>query len=328
MTKALLVGDVHLSDKAPINRQATYKDDILDKLRFCVTLANELNVPIVQAGDMFHLKRPDRNSHRLVQETHEVLKETKNGVWIVPGNHDMSHDRLDSLDSQPLGALSRMSGMRFLLGYDSDLPNICGIPYLTEFDSSEPSPDEFVPTWGLAIQEFWEQYGTEPDGSCYNDLTVTHAPLFPPGKAPDVYNSIDPQEWRDFFSHDGPINTYYGHIHDLHGTYTVDEHQFCNQGALSRGSLHESSVNRIPAVTLWDGVGFDRIEVPHKSADEVFLFEQAAKVAENKISVVEFTKAVGTANLTYVTTDDILHYVKAAGTRKEVVSLIETILEG
>jgi DNA repair exonuclease SbcCD nuclease subunit len=46
---------------------------------------------------VFHIKTPTRNSHALVQRTGEVLTSAGLPVLIVPGNHDLSNDRLDSL---------------------------------------------------------------------------------------------------------------------------------------------------------------------------------------------------------------------------------------
>lgn len=45
---------------------------------------------------------------------------------------------------------------------------------------------------------------------------------------------------------------YYGHIHENHGAYRSAGMWFCNQGAISRGSLHESTLKRAPGVTLYD----------------------------------------------------------------------------
>lgn len=315
MTAALIVGDIHLSDRPPTSRTVTYKEDIFDKLRFCVAEANERNVPLVQAGDMFHIKAPSKNSHRLVQEVHEIISQVYNGVWIVPGNHDLSHDRLDSLDSQPLGALCRMENVNLLIGETLDLPGIAGVPYITQFDGG---------SWQHAMKDYWEDFNINAEEPT---LLVTHAPLFPPGEAPGVYASIEPDDWADYWI--GIVATYYGHIHDNHGTYMSPNGlmEFCNQGALSRGSLHESTVNRKPAVTYWNGTDFNRIEVPHKAPEEVFLFEQAAVKAANRASAQDFAQALGQTKLSTLTLESVYAKLRTSVSNPEVLKVIETILE-
>lgn len=275
----LLVGDVHLTDptRKPTGRTSLYTEEILAKLQFCVDTANKLSVPLVQAGDMFHLKTPSRTSHSLVSSVHDILEQTNNGVWIVPGNHDMQGDRLDSLDRQPLGVLARMSNVRLLLGEDPDLPDVAGIPYLPTFDQGNL---------------YWpEDLRYNPFDIDTPSLIVTHAPFFPPGQEPEVYNHMSLDLWADI--HLGIPGTYYGHIHECHGTFTDKNGymQFCNQGSLSRGSLHASSINHQPAITLWKDNEFTRIEVPHKPAEEVFLFEEAKLKKALQASSKEFVES-------------------------------------
>ncbi len=314
MTDALIIGDVHLSDKPPTSRTDTYTDDILDKLRFCVDYANEHSLPIVQAGDMFHLKPQSKNSHGLVQRTHEVLKETNNGVWIVPGNHDLAHDRLESLDGQPLGALCRMRNINLLIGETDDLPQIAGVPYLSQFDGG---------AWDYALDNF-NNFDIEAESPT---LLVTHAPIFPPGQEPGVYASISAEDWAEYWI--GIQATYYGHIHDYHGVFTDPGKlmEFCNQGALSRGSLHESSVNRKPAVTHWDGITFHRVEVPHKASEEVFRFAEAITKKENQASAADFAASLGQVSLQDLTLEAVLDRLRSEVTDREVLSKIESLLE-
>lgn len=306
---ALIVGDVHLADKAPSSRTPDYTNQILGKISFAAEEAKRRNCPLVFAGDVFHIKAASKNSHRLVQAMHSALQGVR--TFIVPGNHDLEGDRLDSLDKQPLGALARMDAVSLLMGKDAELPGIVGIPYLTQFDGGD---------WQAALEE-WNYGIDEPE------LIVTHAPLFPPGQAPGVYASIDPNEWAEFFI--GIPATYYGHIHDYHGVYTDTNGymQFCNQGALSRGSLHESSVSRVPGITFWDGANFERVEVPHLPAAEVFLFDQAQVKAEQRQSAKAFAEALGATILTALTLEEVLATIKESDIDAAVMRQIEECLE-
>lgn len=315
MTSALIVGDVHLTDDArrPRARIEGYTEHILDKLKFCVEKANELDVPLIQAGDVFHLKPSAKNSHALIQRTHDILKKTNRDVWIVPGNHDMQNDRLDSLAKQPLGSLSKMDGMHLLVGHREELPGIAGIPYLTEFDGGN---------WQPKLDEWIDKCISLPP-----DLVVTHAPLFPPGEEPGVYFNIPAAAWAERMNIAQIKATYYGHIHECHGTFTVEGHQFCNQGALSRGSLHEKTLTRKPSCTLWSGGDFTRIEVPHLPSEEVFLLAEAEQAASNKASALEFAEALGSTQLTSLTFENISAILREQVKDKAVLTAIENILE-
>lgn len=309
MSDAIICGDIHLTDEArrPTSRKEGYTQQILGKIQFASGQALIAGVPLVLAGDVFHLKASTKNSHWLVQAMHEALQGVQ--TFIVPGNHDMAYDRLDSLDKQPLGALCRMDNVGLLLGSNPDLPDIVGVPYLTEFDGGN---------WKDACDDW--AYQIE-----YAELLVTHAPLFPPGQAPAVYASINPKLWAQYWT--GISNCYYGHIHDYHGVYQVEDMTFCNQGALSRGSLHESSINRRPAITGWfDGV-FSRIEVPHKSAEDVFLLEKITQKAETALNAKDFAEALGSTKLDVLTLEEIRATLKDSVKDPNVFAAIEEILE-
>ena len=87
--KFLVIGDVHLADRGPRSRTLNYRSLIEDKLRFCIDLANDEKVDaVLQLGDFFHIKTPNRNSHAMVQEAAKILARASCPVIINPGNHD------------------------------------------------------------------------------------------------------------------------------------------------------------------------------------------------------------------------------------------------
>lgn len=239
MTNLLLVGDIHIADNPPSMRTDTYMEDILAKLSFATQKAAESDCDaIVLAGDVFHIKTPTRNSHRLVQRTGEVLTSAGIPVLIVPGNHDLSNDRLDSLGRQPLGTLTKMEGIELLIGPHPTLP-IFGLPYLHDWVGE-------LPKWMERYRMWCKEKNSEDFG--FRPLMVTHAPIFPPGEDPP-YEYIGGDDWARMMEN-GAV--YSGHIHDPHGAYKVGGVWFCNMGAISRGSLHEKTLKRVPRVSIWD----------------------------------------------------------------------------
>jgi DNA repair exonuclease SbcCD nuclease subunit len=319
MTKLLLIPDVHLSDKPPSIRTDAYVDEILEKLRYAMELAAVRGCEaVVQAGDLFHIKTPNRNSHRLVQAVHEVLTSIDLPVYVVPGNHDLSNDRIESLPSQPLGSLARMSGIELLQGPHPTLP-LYGLPY---------QPDWRNLPQILAEYKEWADERHLKDFS-WIPLLVTHAPIFPPGEDPP-YDYIAAEDWAELMM---VGDCYYGHIHDPHGVYRTKAPgvTMCNNGALSRGSLHEKTLKRQPAVTIWDsevvGERFTREEVPHKPAEEVFRLDIKEATDQRSNRVQEFLSEVGQVTLTNLTVEEVVAHAETAQLDALVLHELRSVIE-
>lgn len=324
--KFLLVGDVHLADRPPSIRTETYTDDIMAKLQYAVNLAKEQGcLAIVLAGDVFHIKTPTRNSHALVIRTGEVLKEADIPVLIVPGNHDLSNDRLDSLRKQPLGVLTRMEGIDLLLGPHPDFP-LFGLPYLANWQDD-------LPKWMSKYRE-WTSAAKASDFD-FMPLMVTHAPIFPAGETPP-YDFIAADDWAGLMENG---DFYWGHIHDPNGAFRAHP-EFpvwgCNQGAISRGSLHEKTLKREPAVTIWDnespptpeGNRFTRFPLPYRPADAVFRLKEKEDVDERNTRVEEFLENVGRTSLDGLSLEEVHAQARERGLNARTLSLIEELLEG
>lgn len=313
-----IIGDVHLADNPPSLRRETYMEEILAKLEFVVDYAIKANVvAIVQAGDLLHVKAPSRTSHALVQKTIDVLSSAvKLGieVLIVPGNHDMQHDRIESLAKQPLGTVCKAPGISMLMGPHQSLP-IFGIPYLYDFPTLLPGWMKKYRVWKLGLEEQFK---------FKNPLLVTHAPIFPPGDTP-VYDFIDADDWARLME-DG--DCYYGHIHGPHGAYGAGEYpdltRFCNNGALSRGSLHEETLKRKPAFTVWDqekqDEPFTRIEVPHKPVSEVFRLKEKEDADVKQGMVTQFLDGIEQTVLETLTVEEVVAHAEKMGLRARTLA--------
>lgn len=308
--RALLVGDVHLSDRPPSSRTDTYTQDILDKLSWIVDYANQNADYMVLLGDVFHLKTPSRTSHALVQKTADILSQFKSRVLIVPGNHDLSQDRLDSIPSQPLGTLALTHGIDLIDGYD-DETRIVGIPYLNDQE---------------VFHSYLEGLEAEPIDPP-PVLIVTHASIFPPEDHPP-YEHMNADEIET-----GGVPLAYGHIHIPHGFYLVNDSWFCNNGAISRGSLHEETLHRQLAVTLFDtesaGCPFTSIPIPFKPPEQVFrLVEHHAKEAK-AAKLDEFIQSIDQISLTSLSLEEVMAHAEASLTpdaRHELRTIMESVI--
>lgn len=327
MSKVLLMGDWHLSDRPPSSCTEDYLEDLFDLGDQALEVAKERGVSaIVQAGDWFHVKMPSRNSHKLVIRSIEWAKQAPCPVFVVPGNHDMSNDRLESLnEGQPLGAVIRSEAVEMLQGWPKDRDplelRIYGVPWLQDWDAS---PDVAE----MAVKKALADYRDTAEDSV-PFLVVTHAPFYPPGKEP-TYENAEFFPPKKFALHmDGHGSVYYGHIHDPHGAYVEGGVRFANYGALSRGSLTESHLTRDVGVTLWDSVSgdFEFVKLAYRPASEVFRIKEVGEIKTAQAELNSFLAAIGQTTVEITSIEAVMNQIKAMNLGKDVEKIIEELLE-
>lgn len=321
MSKFLLINDAHLTNdnSHPSSCTSSYTADLFDLLYQASDLAKELECSgIIQLGDFFHIKSPSRNSHELVQRAMRWARDCPVPAYIVPGNHDLLNDRLESLDQgQPLGVMFDSGVAIRAEKYLSDFP-IFGIPWQQYWDAEETVADR-------AVKKALE--GFEPKDT--PQLIVTHAPFFPPGANP-AYEHYSTEKFAKMVNPDGKANlqVVYGHIHDYHGEYVVNGVRFCNYGALSRGSLTESNMTRPVGVTIWDSVTgrFEFVELNARPAEEVFRVKQIQEVKTAQLKLDEFLESVGQASIELTSVEAVLAQIRLLKLGKEFERVVEELL--
>ena len=321
LAKYLIINDVHLTNdnSHPSSCTASYTDDLFDLLYQANELARSLNcLGIIQLGDLFHIKAPGRNSHQLIQRTIKWAASAPCPVWVVPGNHDLSNDRLESLDEgQPLGVLYESGKVLRADKYLKDSP-IYGVPWQMYWDAEHSIAD---PAVKAALSEF-ESKDTP-------QLIVTHAPFFPPGANP-AYEHYSTDKFAKYVNPDGHgnVQVIYGHIHDHHGEYVLNGVRYANYGALSRGSLTESNLTRAVGVTIWDSVTgrFEFIELEAKPADQVFRVKEIEEVKTTQLKLDEFLQSVGQTTIEVTSIESVMNRVRALGLGKDFEQIVEELL--
>lgn len=321
MAKVLIINDVHLTNdnSHPSSCTASYTDDLFDLLNESLDVAESLDCKaIIQLGDLFHIKAPARNSHGLIQRTIRWAKRAPCPVYVVPGNHDLLNDRLESLnEGQPLGVLYESGAV---LRADKNFPdlNVYAIPWQQFWDAEQSVADSAVRT---ALDEYMELDTPQ--------LIVTHAPFFPPGANP-AYENYSTEKFARKVNPSGRANTQviYGHIHDHHGEYVVNGVRYANYGALSRGSLTESNLTRQVGVTIWDSITgrFEFIPLTAKPAEEVFRVKEITQVRTTQVKLDEFLQSVGESTIEITSVESVLAQVRSLRLGKDIERVVEELL--
>lgn len=297
-SKWLLLNDIHLRDHPPRNCTDAYLEDIFDILKFTAKLERALDLTgVIWAGDIFDHKLPSKTSHRLVLRTIEIVKSYRN-LWILPGNHDITNDRLESIDEQqPLGVLYEAGAHRLEGWMNSE---IYGIPWQQRWLEDGVLEEVLAP---------WRSKDTFLDPK--KTLVVTHASIVPPAQISEVmYDVLHPSDIAAAMNHTG--NVHYGHIHDDHGIYEVDGVTFSNPGAISRGSLTEKNQSRSVKGSLWTPEhGFLELDLPHLPAEKIYLLEPAAAKKEKKISDERFLEEVGSTRLEISSVAGVVEHIRS-----------------
>jgi len=308
--KFLQINDVHLSDKNPRYRTDSYKEDVLDKLRFCMNLAEEKSVDFVLfTGDLFHVPQASKVSHRLVNDWLSIFDLSPCPIFIVPGNHDISGGRLDNLDRQPIGTLGAHSKATILedgIVHDINGVTLCGVG------------------WNYSISADYIKSKLPKEKI---DVLALHAPISL--KSNPFFETIG---WEEL---DGTARLVsYGHMHTPEEPGRIEDTWFVNPGSLSRRSLGKSQIDdpdqiRTPQVALID-ITKDSVETTYfvvdcRPASEVYRFEHYELQQENS-KVSEFVKSLRSSVVSQITTEDIISLVNKSTDDVDIRRVAEELL--
>lgn len=270
--------DVHLADKAPQSRTDDWTSTVLDKLIQVGEIAREVGATaVIDGGDFFHVKTPSRNSHELIQRVAAVHDEYPCPVYGLTGNHDVKYGDPDFLDESPLGVLFA-TGVFKPFGGEVDVRfgdvRLVGVPYhgkkydmnrLTTIVKGEEK-HLVVAAHLLASQAGGEMFGAE-DIVRYSDLV-----------------NLDPDVWM------------FGHWHKNQGVTELGAKHIVNIGSLTRGSLSEDDMKRIPEVAILrfsdKGIDIERRPLDVEPPDEVFDIEGRVKQEAREMTVDAFVDSV------------------------------------
>ncbi len=124
------VGDLHLDSRTPSSRLDDYAQATLSKLQLVLEGCQAHNsTHLFLSGDVFHRRAQSFDYLSKVIAAFRQFKQAGVQVHSIVGNHDIQHDRMDTLSSNPLGLLfeigliQRLSeeGLRLPFVFSSDI---------------------------------------------------------------------------------------------------------------------------------------------------------------------------------------------------------------
>lgn len=252
--------DVHLSDQTPRSRKDNWTETVLGKLTQIGELARDLKATaVLDGGDFFDLKSPSRNSHALVRRALEVHRSYPCPVYANVGNHDCVYGDYSFLHQQPLGVL-----------YESGVFRRCYDEHEARFESNPEwvaDPMETGP--GLTVRVVGVPYhGTTYDLDRFRRIkkgdedylvVIAHVLASPSGGT--LFESEDVIKYADLDAFDGDVFCF-GHWHKDQGIVeTPGGKTIVNIGSLTRGSLAQDDLERVPSVARMEFVSGSKPKV-------------------------------------------------------------------
>ena len=300
MIRFLVFSDLHISDGPPSQRDDSYFEDILAKVRELGKVACGLCVDAtIIAGDLFHRKNPQHISHKLVQRFGAVLSDFGGPVLAVPGNHDYTGN-IEALHRSPYGVLREFDAIHDLSTWPKSFADGQGVDAKTfvhvtgaAYEPGEPAAMYALPKIDGGIEAL--------------SVHVCHGMLMPTRKTrPFEFTPI-----ADIEDQAARI-TVVGHYHPGWGVEKRGGRIFYAPGSVARISTHEHDITRAPkygilSVDRVDGkwkAGIKEREVPGvRPADAVFSLDAVTAKATREKELVQFEESLSPTSLETVAVD-------------------------
>lgn len=293
--KILAFTDLHYTTKNPLKRTDNYSESLLLKLNEIGELIIKYDVDIVLfSGDMFHQKGGDV-SHAEVNDIIKVISKWKAKLYFIAGNHDLTGYNLNTINNNGIGTL--------IIGKFAILLN-------------KENPIQFEFSNGKKLNLFGASYSKNYDKNKENyyidekykndfNINLVHGVLLPKGSFFGDFTLIEEIENK------AANITICGHYHPGFEKTIVNNKYFLNPGSLSRGSLNDDSLKRIPKILL---IGVDKSynikikEVELKTAkkiNEIFDVDLANKQNDYDTEIKNFMEYVKSETQFMGSEDDI-----------------------
>lgn len=267
--------DVHIGDQAPLSRTDDWLSSVLDKLRQVGEIAREAKAcAVLDGGDFFNPKTPSRTSHRLVQRVLKTHKDYPCPVYGNVGNHDVRHGNIAALPESPLETLFENEALfkRSYFILDDDGEYLENHSHLLEEDGVK------VQVVGVPYHgpKYDMRYFRKIERKAEADFMVVAAHLLASPQGGSMFEGEDIVKYDDLLDLCPNADVFcFGHWHKNQGVTEISPGKWVvNVGSLTRGSLSQDNIERIPEVVVLDfgheGVSCTQVPLKVPKAEEVF----------------------------------------------------------
>jgi DNA repair exonuclease SbcCD nuclease subunit len=254
--------DVHASVVNPASRLGSYEEDIFDKLNQIRKVGEKSKVDFfLFGGDLFNLKYPMRNPHELNSKLIKLFKSFPAPIYATEGNHDLRNDSYETFQEQPLcviyssGALIQTRDERFEV--KGLKVRIRSFPFKEEPNLLEiPKAKDGTADLNICLLHL---YSSLEGGALFKQKIYSYKEIAELGDDVFLLGHYHLDQGIETLEHDGVNQT------------------FVNVGAISRGSLADDKLERIPQI------GFVEVSKP----GETLVF----KCQSGKLRVKPFEQA-------------------------------------
>jgi DNA repair exonuclease SbcCD nuclease subunit len=316
--KFIACNDIHLASRPPASRTDNYHEELFDLLDQMALLAKKVEAKaLLIAGDVFHHKAKIGIPVliRLVEWSRD-LRQAGIRVLTIPGNHDLLHNRYETLDEQALGLIYSVGAMENVScreGRDGTVTftdsegdvNILGIPFPDAFD--------------------WQCWMKLPRPAGTNIL-MAHCFASPTG---GEYFGEPVLRYDDLAQL--PYHIFvFGHDHSDGGVHKIAPKLFVNLGAISRGSLTGEVVERDVKCALIDTSAQEvrQVRLKFRPASEIFDLKLKAKKDAERAHIEQFVEQLTADLLSHTTaTTTLTDRLSAMDLPQEVRSRVAQYIE-
>ena len=274
--------DWHIADEAPQNRIDDYTETCFRKIGQIRSICEQHKADIALiGGDVFHVKSSSKVRHALVTRLIKEFASFPCPVYSIVGNHDISHNNIDTLPEKPLGVLFACGSLKRL---DEEVFTKDGVSVRIIGKHFDPK---------VTHKEFDTiQKGIE-DWLCvaYHGYASLNGVSYP-GEVTFKYHTLAKLPVDDWF---------FGHWHIDQSVMTIQEKNFVNVGSLTRGSLTLENVTRVPKAVVCEYTKTERkmiqIKLQVEPAENVFDIQKKNRIDKEQETIHRFITSLRTNTL-------------------------------
>jgi hypothetical protein len=290
------VGDSHFNDATPSTRIDDYSAASLDKLDKLFSIVSSHPRPIIFLGDVFHKRKQSLSYISSLMAKFRRFRDEGCPVYAVIGNHDLAYERMDTVETGPLGVFFQSGIIEPLRNLVITTPGdyrvlVAGFHY----------PEDILPAKELVEGEVFA-------------VCVAHR----------YYDyDFDDQTLRESHLIDLGYRVYaFGHDHCNYPVTKVGSSVLIRPGSFMRGTSNRYNLERevcVETLTLRGDrrkpqVGISHEEIPIRPAQEVFsatVFDKSSTLSAIALGISERV-------------DDLLHRIEVGA---EGVGSVYTVLD-